>query len=165
TTAAPRIVSTPLSAPSAVFVHTIARMGMSVSGVAVPNAARRLPVAPWVSFSLTPSHSTPFVKTSAPARIRAKAPTISATSRALTPPSCGVLALGGRRRRRAQSAADRLRERVQQEHDREDHDDARERAREEDPRVARARDEALAKLPLGRVAEHARYHARRGRAL
>src|SRR5438128_2392386 len=162
---APRIAPTPISSPSAVFVNTIATMGMSVSGVAVPNAARMLPVAPWLSFSLTPSHSTPFVKTSAPARIRAKAPTISATSRALTPPSCRVLALGGRRRRRAQSAADRLRERVEQEHDREDHDDAREWAREEDPRVARAGDEALAKLPLGRVAEHERDHERRERVL
>jgi hypothetical protein len=37
---------TPISSASGVFVKTIAMIGMSVSGVAVPNAARTLPVAP-----------------------------------------------------------------------------------------------------------------------
>jgi len=80
---APRIAPTPISSASGVFVNRIATMGMSVSGVAVPSAARMLPVAPSLMRSLMPSHSIPFVKTSAPARIRTKAPTISARSSGL----------------------------------------------------------------------------------
>ena len=50
----------------------IATIGISVSGIAVPTAARMLPVAPSPRSSLLPAHSTAFVKTSAPARITAK---------------------------------------------------------------------------------------------
>src|SRR2546425_5223108 len=161
---APRIAPTPISSPSAVLVKTIATTGMSVSGVAVPNAARMLPVAPWLNLSLMPSHSTPFVTASAPTRINAQAPTMRATSsRGLTPPSRGVLAVGDGCGRWTHAPADRLDERVEQEHDREDHDDARQRAREEDAWIAGARDEALAKLPLGGVAEDERHDQRRER--
>ncbi len=50
----------------------IATTGISVSGIAVPTAARMLPVAPSPMSSRWPSHSTAFVKTSAPARMTAK---------------------------------------------------------------------------------------------
>ena len=56
----------------------IATIGIRVSGIAVPTAARRLPVAPSPSPSLCPTHSTALVKTSAPARITAK---LTASSR------------------------------------------------------------------------------------
>ena len=59
---APRIAPTPISSASALFVKRIATTGMSVSGVAVPSAARMLPVAPSLIRSLIPSHSTPFGK-------------------------------------------------------------------------------------------------------
>ena len=81
---APRIAPTPISSESAVFVKRIATTGMSVSGVAVPSAARMLPVAPSLMRSFSPSHSTPLVKTSAPTRIRTNAATISAMSMGLT---------------------------------------------------------------------------------
>ena len=42
---APRIAPTPMSSESAVFVKRIATIGIKVSGVAVPSAARMLPVA------------------------------------------------------------------------------------------------------------------------
>jgi len=73
---APRIAPTPISSESVVLVKRIAMTGMSVSGVAVPNAARMLPVAPSVMLSLRPSHSTPLVNHSAPTRIRTNAPTM-----------------------------------------------------------------------------------------
>ena len=50
----------------------IATIGISVSGMAVPTAASRLPTAPSPSSSLCPIHSTAFVKNRAPARMIAK---------------------------------------------------------------------------------------------
>jgi hypothetical protein len=50
----------------------IATIGIRVSGIAVPTAASRLPVAPSPRPSRCPAHSTAFVNTSAPARITAK---------------------------------------------------------------------------------------------
>src|SRR5205823_1041819 len=47
------------------------------------NAARMLPVAPALIRSLMPSHSIPFVKTSAPTRMSTNAPTMSARSTGL----------------------------------------------------------------------------------
>jgi len=77
---APRIAPTPISSESAVLVKRIATTGISVSGVAVPSAARMLPVAPSLMRSLSPSHSTPFVKISAPTRMRTNAPAMRAMS-------------------------------------------------------------------------------------
>ena len=45
----------------------IATIGISVSGIAVPTAASRLPTAPSPISSLWPIHSTAFVKKRAPA--------------------------------------------------------------------------------------------------
>ena len=84
---APRIAPTPISSASTEFVNRIATTGMSVSGVAVPMAARMLPVAPSLIFSMRPSHSTPSVNDSAPQRMSAKAATIRRTS-------SGLIALG-----------------------------------------------------------------------
>ena len=50
----------------------IATIGISVSGIAVPTAASRLPTAPWPIASRWPAHSTAFVNTIAPPRITAK---------------------------------------------------------------------------------------------
>ena len=50
----------------------IATIGISVSGIAVPTAASRLPIAPSPSSSRWPSHSTALVNSSAPARMTAK---------------------------------------------------------------------------------------------
>ncbi len=50
----------------------IAITGISVSGIAVPTAAIRLPTAPSPSESRCPAHSTALVKNWAPARITAK---------------------------------------------------------------------------------------------
>ena len=50
----------------------IATIGIRVSGIAVPTAARMLPVAPSPTSRRWPSHSTAFVNTSAPARMIAK---------------------------------------------------------------------------------------------
>ena len=58
------------SAPSAPPI--MATIGISVSGIAVPTAASRLPTDPSPSSSLCPAHSTAFVNTSAPTRITAK---------------------------------------------------------------------------------------------
>ena len=73
---APRMAPTPISSESAVFVKRIATTGMSVSGVAVPSAARMLPVAPSDRLSITPSHSTPSVNACAPRRMRTNAATM-----------------------------------------------------------------------------------------
>ena len=56
----------PLEAPSR------ATIAISVSGIAVPTAASRLPTAPSPSSSPWPIHSTAFVKSSAPARMTVK---------------------------------------------------------------------------------------------
>ena len=58
------------SAPSA--PPMIATIGISVSGIAVPTAARMLPVAPSPISSRCPAHSTALVNSSAPARMTAK---------------------------------------------------------------------------------------------
>src|SRR5437016_3361754 len=58
----------------------IATRGRMVSGRAVPMAASTLPTAPSERPSPSPIHSTPLVKTSAPARITGSAIRSSATS-------------------------------------------------------------------------------------
>ena len=50
----------------------IATIGIRVSGIAVPTAARTLPVAPSPRLRRCPSHSTALVNINAPARITAK---------------------------------------------------------------------------------------------
>ena len=58
---APMIAPTATSsAPSA--PPMIATIGISVSGMAVPTAAKSEPTAPWPSSSRWPIHSTAFVK-------------------------------------------------------------------------------------------------------
>src|SRR5687768_12147019 len=64
---APTATSSEPSAPP-----MIATIGISVSGIAVPTAARRLPVAPSPILSRCPAHSTALVNSIAPARITAK---------------------------------------------------------------------------------------------
>jgi hypothetical protein len=54
-------------------VPTRATIAISVSGIAVPTAARMLPTAPTPTSSLCPIHSTALVNSSAPARTTAKA--------------------------------------------------------------------------------------------
>src|SRR5215211_3002727 len=72
---APIATSSPPSAPP-----TIATIGISVSGIAVPTAAKRLPVAPSPSPSRCPDHSIAFVNRSAPERITAKLASSQTTS-------------------------------------------------------------------------------------
>ena len=78
---APRIAPTPTASEVSVAVPPrmtgprIAITGMSVSGMAVATAARTLPTAPSARFSLCPSHSMPFVKSSAAIRMIASEPT------------------------------------------------------------------------------------------
>src|ERR1700687_867539 len=129
---APRIAPTPIWSESAVFVKRIATTGMSVSGVAVPIAARMLPVAPSDMLSLTPSHSIPLVKTSAPSRISANAATISAMSRGVTLRLGRSVGVVDRHAGGTEPAANSAHEREQQ-HDRgEDQYDRGKRAREEE---------------------------------
>src|SRR5438132_2618250 len=160
---APRIAPTPISSASALFVKRIATTGMSVSGVAVPSAARMLPVAPSLIRSLIPSHSTPFVKTSAPTRIRTKAPTMNAASIGFTVCS----RLGGRLRRRdardGRGAArpQRAEERDEHEHEGGQHEGRREAAVEEVERTPVPGDEGLPQLALRRVAENEGHDERR----
>ena len=67
---APTIAPT---ATSSLFVAPIrATTAISVSGIAVPTAASRLPTAPSPSPSRCPIHSTAFVNSRAPARITVK---------------------------------------------------------------------------------------------
>jgi hypothetical protein len=61
---APRIAPSPISSPWALLPRKMAIIGMIVSGIAVPTAAKMLPVAVSASPSLRPSHSMPFVNTS-----------------------------------------------------------------------------------------------------
>jgi hypothetical protein len=56
---APTPILSPLLVPS-----IMARIGIMVSGRAVPIAARILPTAPSPRFSLWPNHSTPLLKSS-----------------------------------------------------------------------------------------------------
>ncbi len=65
---APRIAPIPISLPAA-CPPKIATSGSSVSGNAVPIAARTEPTAPSDRPKPSPTHSTPFVKSSAPPRI------------------------------------------------------------------------------------------------
>src|SRR5688500_17396796 len=80
------------SAPSA--PPTIATIGISVSGIAVPTAARMLPVAPSPICSRWPAHSTAFVNSRAPARMIAKLAARRTTSIADYYPGSPLLALG-----------------------------------------------------------------------
>ncbi len=70
---APRIAPTPISSDAAPVANTIAMIGMSVSGSAVPTAARTDPTAPSARFRERPNHSIPFVKSSAPTRMTTSA--------------------------------------------------------------------------------------------
>jgi hypothetical protein len=75
----------PMMAPSATSLEPsepsrMAMIGISVSGIAVPTAARMLPVAPSPSPSRLPAHSTALVNSSAPARITAKLAASQSTS-------------------------------------------------------------------------------------
>ena len=72
---APRIAPMPISLLESPLAMRIATMGIIVSGSAVPTAASTEPTAPSASWSLCPTHSMPFVKSSAPARMRTKAAT------------------------------------------------------------------------------------------
>src|SRR6187200_1227196 len=65
---APRIAPTPISSPEA-CPDAIAMIGRIVSGSAVPTAASTEPTAPSDRPKPSPTHSTPFVNNSAPARI------------------------------------------------------------------------------------------------
>src|SRR2546430_467215 len=65
---APRIAPIPMSSP-AVCPDRSATIGSSVSGNAVPTAARTDPTTPSERPNASPIHSTPFVNSSAPPRI------------------------------------------------------------------------------------------------
>ncbi len=66
---APRMAPTPTSCDDSPVANRIAMIGISVSGSAVPTAARTEPTAPSASSSLRPNHSIPFVNSSAPIRM------------------------------------------------------------------------------------------------
>ena len=68
---APRIAPVPISSPAA-WPEAIAMIGRIVSGSAVPTAASTDPTAPSESPNPSPTHSTPLVKSSAPARITSR---------------------------------------------------------------------------------------------
>ena len=68
-----------------------ATIAISVSGIAVPTAARMLPTAPTPTSSLCPIHSTALVNSSAPARTTAKL-----TSRRTASIGAGYLAAAAR---------------------------------------------------------------------
>ena len=76
---APRIAPTPMSSPAA-CPDAIAMIGRSVSGSAVPTAASTEPTAPSDRPKPSPTHSTPFVNSSAPAKITNNETTSSAQS-------------------------------------------------------------------------------------
>src|SRR6476659_8808039 len=76
---APRIAPTPMSSPAA-CPDTIAMIGSSVSGSAVPTAASTEPTAPSERPKPSPTHSTPFVNSSAPAKITSREVTSRAQS-------------------------------------------------------------------------------------
>src|SRR5258708_3510217 len=54
----------PISLSAEVLPVVTATMVTTLSGSAVPKAARTVPVAVWLTFSLRPTHSTPFTKNS-----------------------------------------------------------------------------------------------------
>ena len=68
---APRMAPTPISFPAS-FPTSTAISGRTVSGRAVPIAARTLPTTPSDSPKRSPTHSMPFVNSRAPPRITAK---------------------------------------------------------------------------------------------
>ena len=70
---APRTAPTPMSSPASPDVKRMAMIGIMVSGIAVPTAARTDPTAPSASSSLRPNHSMPLVNSSAPARMTSSA--------------------------------------------------------------------------------------------
>jgi len=52
----------PISRSAALVPKAIATKVTTLSGSAVPNAARIVPVAVWLTLSRAPTHSTPFTK-------------------------------------------------------------------------------------------------------
>src|SRR6266508_2726309 len=66
---APRMAPMPTSSDACVPTKMIAMIGIIVSGIAVPTAASTLPTMPSPRPRRSPSHSTPFVNSSAPARL------------------------------------------------------------------------------------------------
>ena len=71
----------PISSDSAVPTKMIAMIGIIVSGIAVATAARTLPTIPSLRPIFWPSHSIPFVKSSAPARMTTNETASSTRSR------------------------------------------------------------------------------------
>jgi hypothetical protein len=71
---APRMAPTPTASPwpPAPPPNTTATIGISVSGMAVPTAAKTLPTTPSLTFSFSPSHSTALVNSSAQMRMIAR---------------------------------------------------------------------------------------------
>ena len=86
---APKFAPTPISCEPSAVAKTIAMIGMSVSGNAVPTAASTDPTAPSPRPSLRPIHSMPLVNSSAANRM-----TTRLTSRTRT--SVSIDAPGGR---------------------------------------------------------------------
>src|SRR5919204_139994 len=76
---APRMTPSPISFPDPWPIR-IATSGRIVSGNAVPMAARTLPTTPSESPNDSPTHSTPFVNSSAPPRITGRATMMAAIS-------------------------------------------------------------------------------------
>ena len=58
----PKAAPTPISFCAAVVPNTTAMKVTTLSGKAVPNAARIVPVAFWPTEIFRPTHSTPFTK-------------------------------------------------------------------------------------------------------
>ena len=86
---APRIAPMPIAVDDSPVEKMIAMIGMSVSGKAVPTAARTDPTAPSASPSFRPNHSMPLVNSSAPMRIITKAATRIRMSTEWAPPDGG----------------------------------------------------------------------------
>ncbi len=87
---APRMAPTPILCAAAPCVKTMAMIGTSVSGIAVPTAARTLPTAPSPSSKRRPNHSTALVNSSAEARMMARATMSRTTSMSATNDSTAV---------------------------------------------------------------------------
>jgi len=62
TSGPPMAAPTPISRSAGVVPKAIATKVTTLSGSAVPNAARIVPVAVWLTLSRAPTHSTPFTK-------------------------------------------------------------------------------------------------------
>src|SRR5688572_16033413 len=103
----------PISLDSAVPTKMIAMIGIIVSGIAVPTAARTLPTMPSPRPIFWPSHSMPFVNSSAPARMTMNETTRSARSRTRLTESCR------HRRGRGPACEEPAEERQQDQDDRE----------------------------------------------